>query len=120
FDWFIGQKYDDEELQTYRAEIVTDADDGWVRITLHIKNLTERKEKFIIVHVYKFDRSEASLLQNNQLSSSDSRLQQNKSKKNKIKYSIIKLESDTNSDTSDLSTSLSSLGSEDTHVYKSM
>ncbi|CAG8605573.1 5409_t:CDS:1 [Acaulospora morrowiae] len=120
FDWFTGRKYDDDELQTYRAEIVTDAEDGWVRITLRIKNLTKRKGKSIIVPVYKFDRSKASLLRNNQSGSSDSRLQQNKSKKNKVKYSIIKSESDTNSDTSDSSTSSFSLGSEDTHIYKSV
>ena len=98
FDWFTGRKYDDEELQTYRAEIVTDAEDGWVRTTLRIKNLAERKGKSIVVPVYKFDRS----------------------KKNKVKYSIIESESDTNSDTSESSTSSSSSGSEDTHVYKSV
>ncbi|CAG8592525.1 9941_t:CDS:2 [Paraglomus brasilianum] len=66
FDWFTGRKYDDEELQIYRAEIVTDAEDGWVRTTLRIKNLAERKGKSIVVPVYEFDRSEASLLRNNQ------------------------------------------------------
>ncbi|CAG8516946.1 6885_t:CDS:2, partial [Acaulospora colombiana] len=92
FDWFTGRKYD-EELQTYRAEIITDPKNGWKR---------------------------ASLLRNNQSGSSDSRLQQNKSKKNKVKYSIIESESDINSDTSASSTSSSSSGSEDTHVYKSV
>ncbi|CAG8551789.1 209_t:CDS:2, partial [Paraglomus brasilianum] len=72
-DWFTGRKYDDEKLQTYRAEIVTDAEDGW----------------------------------------------QNKSKKNKDKYSIIESEPDTNSDTSESSTPSSS-GSEDKHIYKTV
>jgi len=117
FDWFTGRKYDDEELQIYRAEIVTDAEDGWVRTTLRIKNLAERKGKSIVVPVYEFDRSEASLLRNNQSGSSDSRLQQNKSKKNKVKYSIIESEPDTNSDTSESGISSSSSGSEDTHIY---
>ncbi|CAG8603339.1 6297_t:CDS:2 [Paraglomus brasilianum] len=107
------------QLQTYRAEIVTDAEDGWARTTLRIKNLAGRKGKSIVVPVYKFDRSETSLLRNNQSGSSDSRLQQNKSKKNKVKYSIIESESDTNSDTSESSTSSTS-GSEDTHIYKSV
>ena len=52
FDWFTGRKYDDEELQIYRAEIVTDAEDGWVRTTLRIKNLAGRKGKSIVVPVY--------------------------------------------------------------------
>ncbi|KAG9287335.1 hypothetical protein G9A89_000795 [Geosiphon pyriformis] len=52
--------------------------------------------------------------------SSDSCLQQNKSKKNKVKYFIIESESDTNSDNSESSTSSSTSGSEDTHVYKSV
>ena len=105
-DWFTGRKYDDEKLQTYRAEIVTDAEDGWVRTTLRIKNLAGRKEKSIVVPVYKFD---------NQSGFSDSRLQQNKSKKNKVKYSIIESESDTNSNNSESSTSSSTSGSEDIH-----
>ncbi|CAG8509541.1 12387_t:CDS:1 [Ambispora leptoticha] len=120
FDWFTSRKYDDEELQIYRAEIITDAEDSWVRTTLCIKNLAERKGKSIVVPVYEFDRSEASLLHNNQSGSSDSCLQQNKSKKNKIKYSIIESELDTNSDTSESGIFSSSSGSKDTHIYKSV
>ncbi|RIB02416.1 hypothetical protein C2G38_883215 [Gigaspora rosea] len=54
-NWFYGRKYDDDELQTYIPEIVTDAEDAWVRTTLHIKNLTEKKGERVIVSVNKRD-----------------------------------------------------------------
>ncbi|CAG8497729.1 17480_t:CDS:1, partial [Cetraspora pellucida] len=40
---------------TYIPEIMTDAEDAWVRTTLHIKNLTEKKEKRVIVSVSERD-----------------------------------------------------------------
>ncbi|CAG8569343.1 2620_t:CDS:1 [Ambispora leptoticha] len=54
-NWFYGRKYDDDELQTYIPEIVTDAEDAWVRTTLRIKNLTEKKGERVIVSVNKRD-----------------------------------------------------------------
>src|SRR2546430_13460973 len=39
-NWFYGHKYDNDELQTYLPEIVTDVENAWVRITLCIKNLS--------------------------------------------------------------------------------
>ncbi|RIB01805.1 hypothetical protein C2G38_2050576 [Gigaspora rosea] len=50
-NWFYGRKYDDDELQTYIPEIVTDAEDAWLRTTLLIKNLTEKKGERVIVSV---------------------------------------------------------------------
>ncbi|RHZ78656.1 hypothetical protein Glove_158g13 [Diversispora epigaea] len=52
-NWFCGRKYDDNELQTYIPEIVTDAEDAWVRTTLRIKNLAEKKGRRVIVCVTK-------------------------------------------------------------------
>src|SRR2546421_7533434 len=49
------------------------------------------------------DRGKAPLLRNNESDPSNSRLHQNKSKKNKVNYCIMELESDTNSDTSESS-----------------
>ncbi|CAG8652224.1 10319_t:CDS:2, partial [Paraglomus brasilianum] len=36
-------KYDDDELREYLPEIVTDAEDAWVRTTLRINDLKTKK-----------------------------------------------------------------------------
>ncbi|CAG8660027.1 12111_t:CDS:1, partial [Ambispora gerdemannii] len=50
---FYGSKYDNDELQKYLLEIVTDAEDVLVRITLRIKDLKTRKGGRVIVSVDK-------------------------------------------------------------------
>ncbi|RHZ78000.1 hypothetical protein Glove_168g311 [Diversispora epigaea] len=54
-NWFYGRKYYDDELWTYIPEIVTDAEDAWVRTTLCINNLIEGKGEMVIVSVDKRD-----------------------------------------------------------------
>ncbi|RHZ44062.1 hypothetical protein Glove_767g6 [Diversispora epigaea] len=46
-DWFYGRKYDNDELQTYLPEIVTDAKDGW-------------KEQLCVSRILKPKRSQGS------------------------------------------------------------
>jgi hypothetical protein len=50
-NWFCDRKYDDDELQTYIPEIVTDTEDTWVRTTFRIKNLAEKKGRRVVVRV---------------------------------------------------------------------
>ncbi|CAG8476790.1 hypothetical protein C2G38_2181357 [Gigaspora rosea] len=54
-NWFYGKKYNNDELQIYIPEIVIDAENAFVRTTLHIKDLngsevskTEKKPRVII------------------------------------------------------------------------
>ncbi|CAG8571435.1 4382_t:CDS:1, partial [Dentiscutata erythropus] len=49
-NWFYGHKYDDNELQIYIPEIVTNV---WTRTTLRIKNLVNKKRRRVIVYVTK-------------------------------------------------------------------
>ncbi|CAG8661069.1 11579_t:CDS:2, partial [Ambispora gerdemannii] len=54
-NWFYDRKYDDDELQIYISEIVTDTEDAWVRTTLRIKDLNAKKGGRVIVSVDKKD-----------------------------------------------------------------
>ncbi|CAG8596692.1 6151_t:CDS:1 [Ambispora gerdemannii] len=58
-NWFYGRKCDNDELQTYLPEIVTDVENAWVRTTLRIKDLSNasfaktKKKPRVIVSVDK-------------------------------------------------------------------
>ncbi|RHZ73746.1 hypothetical protein Glove_229g125 [Diversispora epigaea] len=89
-NWFYGRKYDDDERQTYIPEIVTDAEDAWVRTTLRIKDLNAKKGGRVIVHA-----------------------------KNGVDEFYDSTSSNSDSDTSDLSdSSTSSSESDDKHMCK--
>ncbi|CAG8453103.1 14755_t:CDS:1 [Cetraspora pellucida] len=104
-NWFYRRKYDDDELQTYISEIVTDAEDAWIRTTLHIKNLTEKKEKRVIVSISKRDIHDFY------------KILPGKSKDSGTSNSDTSFNSDT-SDSDSSYFSISSLEIEVTHAYK--
>ncbi|CAG8515826.1 7049_t:CDS:10 [Ambispora leptoticha] len=52
---FYSQKYNDDDLQMYIPEIVTDTEDIWIRTILHIKDLNAKKGGRVIVSINKKD-----------------------------------------------------------------
>ncbi|CAJ0900704.1 2188_t:CDS:2 [Entrophospora sp. SA101] len=71
--WFCTKEYDEVKLPTYLLEIVTNAEDAWVRTTLRIKNYEEKGSR-VIVSVNKISESDSfdSDSSNSSSSSSDS------------------------------------------------
>src|SRR6266487_1200872 len=113
-NWFYGRKYDNDELQTYLPEIVTDVENAWVRTTLRIKDLSNasfaktKKKPRVIVSVDK--RNIHDFYKSLPGGSKDSLLRRSNTS---VTFDLGTSDSDTssNSDTSDSDSSNSSTSS---------
>nr|CAG8655422.1 2817_t:CDS:2 [Entrophospora candida] len=70
-NWFCTKQYDKDKLPTYLPEIVTDAEDAWVRTTLRIKNFEEKGSR-VIVSVNKSNNTHTVLVSESDSSYNDS------------------------------------------------
>ncbi len=52
-DWFTGRKCQHSELQNYRPVFVTEAENGYLRSTLHITNLKSPKKEKVVMNYHK-------------------------------------------------------------------
>jgi len=56
-DWFTGCKYWNSDIKNYRPVFVTEAENGYLRSTLHITNLKSPKKEKVVMGYWKEDLS---------------------------------------------------------------